>query len=446
MSLQVSSLESINTREVRTRYRRIGTPIPVPDSIAFLQSLRKIEPRSMSAMPPIVWENAQGFLVRDPYGNQWIDFTSGIVVANAGHAHPHVMKAIAGQASASLAFSYAYATRNRHQALAALLELAPPGLDKAILFSSGTEAIECAIALMRHHGMRLSSSKIAILSFEEGYHGRTLGAKFAGGFPGAVNGLNRESAHHIQLPHPGSPGSRGFLQDIAARQADGTTVAGIILESIPGWSTAPHPSTYIAEMVYWARKHNVLLACDEVQTGFGRTGRLFGFEHYGIVPDLIACGKGLSGCLPASAVVGRTEIMDLAEPGEMSSTFGGNPFSAAAVVANLEVLCQEKLVERSELMGRVLDRELRIIAARHPEHIARLDGRGLFCSLHLRDPNSGRPLGDRSDDLALECVRRGVLLFVTGRSFLKFVPPLVIEEDALVEGVRVVGEVLDDAL
>ncbi len=259
-----------------------------------------------------------------------------------------------------------------------------------------------------------------------------------------MDGLCRNAASHTQLPFPGGPESRGFLEDLSDRHVSGERVAGIILESIPGWTTTPHPAEYIEDLRVWARANRVLLACDEVQSGLGRTGRWFAFEHYGITPDLIACGKGLTGCLPASAVIGPEELMDLAEPGEMSSTFGGNPITAAAVVANLEVLRNDALIERSERLGRILERELRAITARHPDRVAQMNGRGLFFSMHLKDPETGAPANELCDDIVLRCVRRGVLMFVTGRGFLKFTPPLVIEEDALVEGIRAVGEVVDE--
>jgi 4-aminobutyrate aminotransferase-like enzyme len=416
----------------------------VPESIPFLQRLREIEPKSMQGMPPIVWGTAEGFLVQDLWDNQWIDFTSGIVVANAGHAHPRVLKAIADQLCGRMAFSYTFATEIREKALAALVGIAPAGLNKAILFSSGTESTECAIALMRRHGLRIGSGKNCILSIEHAYHGRTLAARFAGGPPGQVDGLQRESAGHIQLAVPAADHSSSFVEDVSAHGVDGTSVAGILLESLPGWSTALYPAWYMSEMVQWAKDNQVLIAFDEVQTGFGRTGRWFAFEHYDIVPDLIACGKGLSGCLPAAAVIGRSEILDLAEPGEMSSTFGGNPLTAAAVAANIDVLRTEKLVERSAAMGRILERELRCIAARHAASVHSLEGRGLFFSLHLKDRDTGVAAVRACDEIVLECVRRGVLLFPTGRGFLKFVPPLMIEEEALLEGVGVIGEILDE--
>ena len=444
--MRVSSLSPAPTAPVQTRYRRIRTPIPAPESIDLLEGLRRVEPRSMLGMPPVVWDQAEGFLVRDPYGNQWIDLTSGIIVANAGHSHPRILEAIREQLDSQMIFSYAFPTRQRQQVLERLVDLAPPGLSKALLFSSGTEATECCFSLMRKHGLTKSREKLGVLSFEGSYSGRTLSAKFAGGSPGLVDGLERGAAFHTQLPFPGGPESGGFCADIERRGIKPETTAGIIFESVSGWSTTPHPQEYVDELIEWARQHDVLVSVDEVQAGMGRSGRWFAFERYGITPDLIACGKGLTSSLPASAVIGRADVMDLAELGEMASTFGGNPVSAAAVLANLDVLRDEKLVERSARLGEDLGAALRNRAERHQRHVGRLDGRGLFYSLHLKDPETGDPLVELCDELATECVRRGVMMFVTGKGFLKFAPPLSIERDALLEAADVVGDVLDEML
>lgn len=444
--MEVSSLEPVATQPVETEYRRIKTSIPAPESIPLLQRLRAVEPRSMQGMPPVVWDRAQGFLVHDPYGNQWIDLTSGIVMANSGHAHPRIVEAIRNQAESELLFTYAFASRKRQELLELLVNLSPYKSGKAILFSAGTEATECSIALMRKHGLAVSPAKLGILSIEGSFHGRTLSARFASGPPGLVDGLDRAAVLHWQLPLPGSAASHGFLDDLARRNIDSDTTAGIILESIPGLTTTPYPQEYIDELMSWAAKHRVVLAVDEVQSGMGRTGKLFAFEHYGIVPDLIACGKGLSSSIPASAVIGRAEIMDLAAPGEMSSTFGGNPVSVAAVLENLKVIQTDRLVERSAAMGRVLRAALNRIASRHRPYVASLDGRGLFYSLHLKDPETQQALVSLCDDVALEAVRRGVMMFVTGRGMIKFSPPLVIEEEALLEAVETVGEVIDQTL
>jgi len=446
MSIQVSMLEPVTTNAVETQYRKICTSIPVPDSIEVLQQLRKVEPRSMQGMPPVLWDQAQGFQVRDRYGNQWIDLTSGIVVANAGHAHPRIVKAIRDQLDSKLLFTYAFPTEKRRHVLERLAALAPGGPNKAILFSSGTEATECCISLMRKHGLTFSPGKVGILSIEGSYHGRTLSAKFAGGSPGLVDGLDRSTVFQRQLPLPGGSDSHGFTADLIERNIDPDTISGFILESIPGWSTTLYPQDYMDDVMRWAQKHHVLVATDEVQCGMGRTGRMFAFEHYGIAPDLIACGKGLSSSVPASAVIGHADIMDLATPGEMSSTFGGNPISVAAISANLDVIRDEGLVERSARVGRCLGDALRRIADRHQPYIDRLEGRGLFFSLHLKDPATGKLMVETCDQIAVEAVRRGVLMFVTGRGMIKFAPPLVIEEEALLEAIDVVGQSIDCAL
>ncbi len=298
MSLNVSDLTPVGTQPVSTRFRRIVTPIPNPESVAEIQWLRTFEPQSMAGMPPILWDSAEGFLVRDPYGNQWIDLSSGIVVANVGHAHPAILSAIRAQLGTGLIFSYAFSTRIRRQLLERLVGLAPKGMNKAILFSSGTEATECAMSLMRKHGLRIAPGKVGILSIESSYHGRTLSAKLAGGPPGLIDGISRSAAFHWQLPLPGGPDSKGFEVDLEARGIGANAVAGVILESIPGWTTTLYPAVYMEQLMRWAKEHKVLVTADEIQSGIGRTGRMFAFEHYGITPGLITCGKGLSSSLP----------------------------------------------------------------------------------------------------------------------------------------------------
>lgn len=434
MPLYVSDLVPVETPPVHTRYRRIVTPIPSPESVPEIERLRAVEPHSMAGMPPILWDSAAGFLVRDGCGNQWIDLSSGIVVANVGHAHPALLAAIRSQLDTPLIFSYAFPSRVRRELLERLVAIAPQGMDKAILFSSGTEANECAFSLMRKHGLTIAPRKLGILSIESSYHGRTLSAKLAGGPSGAIDGIARESIFHRQLA-----GSGNFDQDLATHGVIPELIAGIILESMPGWSTSLYPDVYIRHLMEWAAEHDVLVAMDEVQCGIGRTGRMFAFSHYGIVPDLITCGKGLSSSLPVSAVIGRQEILDLASPGDMSSTFGGNPVCAAAALACLNIIEEEKLVERSAQLGVELGGALARLAERHRRHIKCCNGRGLFYSVHLHETAA-------ADDIVMACVRRGVLLFLTGRGFFKIVPPLTIDRDALFEAIDVIGEAMDERL
>lgn len=446
MSLLVSNLTPVPAPPVNTRYRRIVTAIPAPQSIEEILRLRHFEPQSMAGMPPILWDSAEGFLVRDPYGNQWIDLSSGIVVANVGHAHPDVLAAIRRQLDAKLIFSYAFSTRARRQLLERLAGIAPKGMNQAILFSAGTEANECALSLMRKHGLSIAPDKLGILSIESNYHGRTLSAKLAGGPPGLVEGISRDRVYQWQLPLPGGPDSRGFDEDLAARKIRPEAIAGIILECMPGWTTTLYPSGYMTRLMDWAARNRVLVTADEIQSGIGRTGRMFAFEHYGIVPDLITCGKGLSSSLPLSAVMAREEIMNLAAPGEMSSTFGGNPVCAAAALACLDIVERQNLVERSLRLGNELGVALDRLVERHRSYVKTHNGRGLFYSVHLQDPVSGAPLCEIADEIVMSCVRRGVLMFLTGRGFFKIVPPLTIDKDALHEAVGVIGDAMDEHL
>src|ERR1700728_2154266 len=177
--MQISALDPVPPEPVETKYRRIRTAIPVPESIEVLQRLRQVEPKSMQGMPPVLWGQAQGFQVRDPYGNQWIDLTSGIIVANSGHAHPRIVRAIRDQLDSQLLFTYAFPTDMRRQVLERLAALVPGERNKAILFCSGTEDTECCIRLLRQHGLTFTQNKLGILSFEGCYHWRTLSAKLA---------------------------------------------------------------------------------------------------------------------------------------------------------------------------------------------------------------------------------------------------------------------------
>ncbi|MDA0660538.1 MAG: aminotransferase class III-fold pyridoxal phosphate-dependent enzyme [Planctomycetota bacterium] len=412
----------------------------------------------MSGQPPVVWHEAAGYLVRDPYGNQWIDFTSGIVLANAGHAHPRIVDAIRTATESQLLATYAFAQSPRLDLLEKLVSLSPIEDSKAILFSAGTEATECAMMLMRRHGQKIDPAKVGIVSFSGGYHGRTLAASLAGGEASSTDWLDRRQVGHYQIPFPFGPrwpwgrmeddptGERAFeacVQQLASQGIQPEHIAGFIGEAVPGWATWPLPHGFAAALMKWAQRHNIIVCFDEVQSGCGRTGRWYGFEHCGVVPDLITLGKGLSSSLPVSAVVGRRAILDDPPPGSMSSTHGGNPVCAAAAMANLQVLQDERLIEASAQTGQLVLRRLQSLKQRYPNHILSIHGVGLFISIHLRCPQTGEPNAALADAIAMEAVQRGVMLFLTGRGFIKIAPPLCIDAHAALEGAQVLEECFD---
>ena len=461
MALRVTSLEPTPTASVHTRWRRIVTPIPAPASIPVIERLRVAEPQSMAGLPPILWDQAEGFLVRDRFGNQWIDLTSGIVLANAGHSHPRILEAIRSATEQRLLSTYAFPSEPRLKLLEKLIALSPIPNSKAILYSSGTEATECALMLMRRHGQRIHPLKVGIVSLAGHYHGRTLAAHLASGMPQPTDWIERGHVQHFQIPapqgltcpwqnsHSGPCGAECFrsgINALAARGVGPDRIAGLILEPVPGTTTMPLPRDFAAAAADWAKQHDVLLAFDEIQCGCGRTGRFFGGEHLGVTSDLIVLGKGLSSSLPVSAVIGRSDVLDLPLPGEMSSTHGGNPVCAAAALANLQVLEDERLIDAGARTGAAVMDRLRSLQREFPQSIRAVQGVGLFVSVHLRRPGTDEPDVELADEVAQAAVRRGVLMFTTGRGYLKFTPPLSIDPEAALEAADVIRECLTERI
>jgi 4-aminobutyrate aminotransferase/(S)-3-amino-2-methylpropionate transaminase len=455
MPLTTSSLRPRPTERIEGRWRRIVTDIPVPESIPLLERLRAVEPQSMSAMPPIVWDQAEGFLVRDPYGNQWIDLTSSIVMASAGHAHPRIVEAVRDAAADGLLNTYAFASTKRLALLSKLVALSPIADSKAILFSAGTEATETAMTLMRRHGRSIDRDKVAIVSFANGYHGRTLAAMLAAGNPGPDDWIERARVMHHQIAFPigmTCPWGHGMerecdescfaksIDDLERHGVKGGSICGFIGETLPGWATWPVPPAYARAMRRWADEHDVLICFDEIQCGCGRTGKMFGFEHTDLVPDLFTLGKGVSSSLPVSVVLGRREVMDLAPLGEMSSTHGGNPVCCAAALAALEILEQENLVEASARTGAIVLGALERALAPLGDRLLSVRGKGLFISAQIHDPATGEGDAVLADAIAEQAVLRGVMMFVTGRGLLKVAPPLCIDPQAALEAVQVLEE------
>src|SRR5256885_11900759 len=383
---------SITTRtvpRVETKYRRIVTPLPHPDSIATLEKLRKFEPISMRGQPPLVWDRAEDIFVYDKYGNRWLDWSSGVLVTNAGHGVKEIRNAIIDQVNSGLLHNYVFASEERAQLAEYLIQLAPKGLEKVFLLTTGSEATECAIKLARAHGIRKGGNKkIGIVGAERGFHGRTLGAQQAGGIPGQKGWIVNEDPAIVQVPFPDGYWTEDtsfdlFLHVLKKRGMESQNVAGVIFESYQGVGPDFAPVDYIEQLAAWCKKHDVVLIFDEVQAGFGRTGKFWAFEHYGVVPDVICCGKGISSSLPLSAVIGRADIMDQFPPGSMTSTHTGNPVCCAAALANLKKIVGEDLTGNAGRMGKVLEIGLGEIQSQHPDVIGHYTSRGLVGGLQI---------------------------------------------------------------
>ncbi len=450
----VSDVVPKTVPRVETKYRRIVTQIPAPESLATLQKLRLCEPRSMGGQPPIVWDRAEGFQVHDRWGNMWLDWSSGVLVTNAGHSHPKIVRAMSAQIAHGLTHNYCFPSEVRSELVTRLADVAPDGLDKVFLLTTGSEACECAIKLARTYGKRTRDEKIAIVSYQNAFHGRTLGSQMAGGIPSLKEWIVNLDKDMVQVPFPDGFRCPDISFDYFLKSLDqlGITpdrIAGVMTETYQGGNASFAPSDYIRRLRAWCDEHGVLLIFDEVQAGFGRTGRYWGFEHYGVVPDLICCGKGISSGMPLSAVIGRHEIMDIYAPGSMTSTHTGNPVCAAAALASLQVIEEEGLVENARAMGDVLLPRLNQLAARFPDHIGAMHGKGLVASLHIVHPGGIEPWPELANDIVRRCVEKGLLMFApvgfSGAS-VKISPPLVITEEALLEGVSVLTEAIEEAV
>jgi 4-aminobutyrate aminotransferase-like enzyme len=419
-----------------------------------LEKLYEFEPRAMRGQPPVVWHRAEGFQVFDAWGNRWIDWSSGVLIANAGHGREEIAQAIAEQARAHLLMSFSFANEPRAQLVQKLVEILPEPLKKVFLFSVGSEAVECAIKMCRTYGVRTGGrSKHVIVSFDNAFHGRTLGAQQAGGIPELKSWIVNLDPGFVQVPFPDGFRTRDtafdvFERSLRDRGVEPQNVAGVMLETYQGGSAAFAPNPYIQELRQWCTGHKALLVFDEIQAGFGRTGTLWGFEQYGVVPDLAVFGKGISGSLPLSAVAGRADVLDLHAPLSMTSSHAGNPVCCAAALASIELVLREHLAEKAGATGAVLHRKLHTMASRFPQ-IGCVAGKGLVAGVACVRPGTTEPDGDLAFDVVRRAMHKGVLMFAPvgfGLATVKISPPLVIPEDAVVESVDALEEAFAEAV
>lgn len=440
---------------VETKYRRIATPIPHPESVPVLEKLRSLEPISMRGMPPIVWERAEDIQVYDRYGNKWLDWSSGVLVTNAGHGPREIRDAIIDQVNSGLLHNYVFPSEERAQLAELLASLSPEGLRKVFLLSTGSEATECAIKLARTHGIKAGGSrKIGIVGYERGFHGRTLGAQQAGGMSGQKSWIVNLDPAIINAPFPDGYWQEDvsfdtFLKTLHDHGMEPANIAGVMMETYQGVGPDFAPVEYVRQLAEWCRKHDVVLIFDEVQAGFGRTGKFWAFEHYGVVPDLICCGKGISSSLPLSAVIGRESIMDQYPPGSMTSTHSGNPVCCAAAMASIHKIIREDLTGNAAKLGPVLLEGLRAIQRQHPEVIGNVTVAGLVGGMQIVKRGRKEPDHDLAHRIIELCCQKGLLFFAPVGAWgqtVKISPPLTIPRDALEEGLSVLGEATAQAV
>jgi len=439
---------------VKTAHRAIKTEIPAHGTKEILDRLDASESRSMHGQLPVVWHKAQDFNIYDQSGNCWIDFTSTIFVANVGHSNARVTRALQKALGQPLLSCYAFANEKRADYHEKLIAFAGAPFEKAFLLSAGTEATEAALKLMRMSGQKSGKRRRGIICIEGNWHGRTLGAQMMSSNLGQREwiGYQDNDIHHIPFPYPWSLhgcSQVDFLMRGLRKLEEGgidltKDVCGFMLETFQGWGAIFYPPEFVQAIEQVCRENKILLSFDEMQSGFARTGKAFGYEHYGVTPDLICCGKGMGGGMPLSGVIGRAEIMDLPDVGNMSSTHSANPLVCAAGLAVIEEIEKNSLIKESARKGEILQAALLKLKEKFPERISWVLGKGLIAAILIKDSVHGLPDSLFASKVAERCMQKGLLVVHTGRESIKIGPPLTISDDALLEGIQVLDEAIQE--
>ncbi|WP_298217450.1 4-aminobutyrate--2-oxoglutarate transaminase [Halothiobacillus sp.] len=405
-------------------------------------------PRGVGVMAGFYIDRAQNAEVWDVEGNRYIDFAGGIAVLNTGHRHPALVAAIEEQLKRFTHTCYQVLPYESYVRLAERINALVPGdfAKKTAFFSSGAEAVENAVKIARS-----STGRPGIIAFSGGFHGRTMmGCALTGKVVPYKVGFGPFPAEVYHLPFPMAvhgvtvEDSIHALQTLFKAAIEPNRVAAIIIEPVQG-----EGGFYIAppELLRGLRKvcdeHGILLIFDEVQTGFGRTGKLFATEHYDVLPDIVTLAKSMAGGMTLSAVCGRAEVMDAPAPGGLGGTYAGNPLAIAAAHAVIDVMAQEKLVERSNLLGEKLMARLKAAQAIVPT-LKEVRGLGSMVAAEFFDPATGAPSPDAAKRVQQAALGEGLILLSCGvyANVIRFLYPLTTEDAVFDEAL----DMLDRAL
>lgn len=419
--------------------------VPGPTARALIEQAAAQEGPAVARQPTTAWRRAQGVYVEDVDGNVFLDFTSSVLVANVGHAHPRVVEAIREQAG-ELLHSYNFVNPWRVELGRRLRALgAPYGLDRVWLASTGAEVVELALKLARY-----ATGRSETLALEGGYHGKTLAATAVGGRATSREGLGQllPGVEHLPFPLLGDPEAacheataRARLDELE-RSGDATRLSAVVVEALQGNAGQREaPEAFLRDLGAFARRAGAVLIVDETQSAFGRTGAMFAFEAAGLQPDLVIAGKGISSSLPLTVLLGRADIVDAAPAKALSSTHGGNPVVCRAACAVLDVLEDEGLLANASEVGAfLLDGIRRAAAGAGVEVDAR--GTGLMIGVEIRD-GRGQPDPARAAAVVEAAARRGLLMLAPiglSRAVLRVSPPLILTREQAQDGLGVLAE------
>jgi 4-aminobutyrate aminotransferase / (S)-3-amino-2-methylpropionate transaminase / 5-aminovalerate transaminase len=436
-----------------TRAIELRTEIPGPRSREITERKERVVADPLGLYLPIVIADGRGAIVTDVDGNAFVDFAGGVGCLNVGHSHPRVVAAVQEQATHFFHTDFTIVPYEIYVEYAERLTAIAPfsGPSKAAFFNAGTEAVENAVKFARGYTRRP-----AVIGFEGAFHGRTLlSLTLTSKTHPYKAGLGPFAPEVYRVPFPDE--YRGItaadaleaLERALSTQVAAETVAAIVVEPVQGeGGFIPAPQEFMEGLRAICDREGILLVVDEVQTGFGRTGRMFAIEHYGVEPDLMAVAKSIAGGLPLSGVVGKAEIMDSLWDNAVGGTYVGNPVALAAAVAVLDVFEEEKLVERAQQVGEIIRARMLAWQERF-EAIGDVRGLGAMLAVeYVEDRATKEPAPSIASRVAEEAALRGLLLLKAGihSNCNRVLCPLVITDAELEEGLAAWEEALEAVL
>jgi 4-aminobutyrate aminotransferase len=428
----------------------VRTPLPGPEATAVYERDQRITSRSLPRAYPLMPRRASGAVVEDVDGNLFLDFNAGIAVTSTGHCHPTVVAAIQSQAADLLHYSASdFYLPVYSQMCEALAETAPmSGPVRVFLTNSGAEAVEGALKLVRY-----ASGRPNVISFLGAFHGRTYGAvtltaskaKYHNGFgpllpgvfhaPYACNQVDPATGARSHDPDE----TFDYIENVLFRyEVPASEVGAIFVEPIQGeGGYIMPPAEWLVRLRDLCDRHGILLVADEVQSGTGRTGRMWAIEHAGVEPDILISAKGIASGLPLGAFVARAALMETWTAGAHGSTYGGSPVPCAAGLATLEVIKSENLLANAADQGEFLFGGLRALHEKYPGVITDVRGTGLMLGVELRTAEAAEEVQNRA-------FWRGLLVLECGERSIRISPPLIVSREQATAGLRILGEALHD--
>jgi 4-aminobutyrate aminotransferase/(S)-3-amino-2-methylpropionate transaminase len=450
------------TREAKAAGKAVvlKTEVPGPRSRALMERRRQAVPQGVFNVTPVFAESAEGARLTDVDGNVFLDFAGGIGVMNVGHGQPAVVEAARRQLGRLTHTCFSVAMYEPYVALAEALNRLTPGsfAKKSMFFNSGAEAVENSIKVAR-----AATGRPAVLCFEDAFHGRTLltlsltskivpyksdFGPFAPEIYRVPYAYCYRCSYNLKYPEC-KLACADALQDVFKRYVQASRVAAVVVEPIlgEGGFVCP-PEGWLRRLHEICRAEGILLIADEVQTGFGRTGRMFACDHYGVEPDLLVSAKSLAAGLPLSAVTGRAEIMDRPVAGGLGGTYAGNPVACAAALEAVRLLEEGNLLERARAIGEATRRRFRAMAEKH-RLLGDVRGIGAMNAVELvKDRATRQPAKDEAGAVSKRCYENGLLTITAGTygNVLRTLMPLTISDEELEEGLDILEGAIASAV